>query len=177
MDEAYHEYALAVGVPDATRWLDRFPNLVVTRTFSKAYGLAGIRVGYCLSSVQVADVLNRVRQPFNVNSLAQSGAETALADRDFIAASVRSNQAGLEQLGRGFEALGLGATPSAGNFMLVELPVQPELAYEGMLRRGVIVRPVGNYGLDRHLRITVGTPGQNERMLTALGEVLGERAP
>jgi len=172
VDEAYHEYAVEHGVPDATAWLDRFPNLVVTRTFSKAYGLAGIRVGYGLSSAGVADLLNRVRQPFNVNSLALRGAEAALSDHAFIADSVRVNQAGLNRLRAGFAALGLQAIPSAGNFMLVNIDADPGRVYEGMLRRGVIVRPVGNYGLHTHLRVTVGTTEQNERMLEALSEVL-----
>lgn len=172
VDEAYHEYAAALGVPDATRWLSRFPNLVVTRTFSKAYGLAGIRAGYCLSSPRVADLLNRVRQPFNLNSLALAGASAALGDSDFIARSVRENAAGMALLSEGLQALGIAVPASAGNFLLVDLGRPSGPVFEGLLRRGVIVRPVANYGLPGHLRITVGTTQQVQRLLAALRDVL-----
>jgi histidinol-phosphate aminotransferase len=174
VDEAYHEYSQAVGVPDATRWLDRFPNLVVTRTFSKAYGLAGIRVGYALSCPAVADLLNRVRQPFNVNSLALAGAAAALDDREFIARSVAANAGELRVLAAGLRDRGLMAVPSAANFLLVDMQQPAAKVYDALLRRGVIVRPVGNYGLPNHLRITVGTPEQNGLLLAALDELQRE---
>jgi histidinol-phosphate aminotransferase len=177
VDEAYHEYGQVLGLPDASRWLDDFPNLVVSRTFSKAYGLAGIRVGYCLSSPEVAGLLNRLRQPFNVNSLALVGAEAALGDRAFLERSVALNTAELERVGDGLAALGLAALPSAGNFVLVDLGRPAQAVYEALLLRGVITRPVGNYGLDEHLRITVGTEAQNARMLEALAESLGNHDP
>jgi len=172
VDEAYFEYAVERGAPDASAWVKTFPNLVVSRTFSKAYGLAGIRVGYCVSSPQVADLLNRLRQPFNVNSLALAGAEAALADTAFIERSVRENARGLAQLRKGLEPLGLHAPDSACNFLLLDLGRDAAAVNEALLRRGVIVRPVANYGLPRHLRVTVGTAPQNRRFLDALAEVL-----
>ena len=174
VDEAYHEYAAPLGIPDVSTWLEDFPNLVVTRTFSKAYGLAGLRVGYSLSSVAIADLLNRVRQPFNVNSLAQAGAAAALGDRDFIERSVRVNAEGLQHLRDGLHALGIGAPPSAANFALADLGQASGPVYEGLLRRGVIARPVANYGLPNHLRISVGTPKQVDGLLAALEDTLGE---
>jgi len=171
LDEAYFEYAAQLGVPDTSTWLDDYPNLVVTRTFSKAFGLAGIRVGYALSSAPVADLLNRVRQPFNVNSLALLAAEAALADTQYLQQVVSLNAEGIEQLSAGMQALSYKVTPSAGNFLLVDMgrPAMP--IYEGLLRQGLIVRPVGNYGLPDHLRITIGTKGQNEALLGALENV------
>lgn len=172
VDEAYFEYAQALGAGDASQWINRYANLLVTRTFSKAYGLAGIRVGYAISSPDVADLLNRVRQPFNVNSLALAGAEAAIADSAFLERSLRDNAAGAIQLGEGFEQLGLGVTPSACNFLLADLGRDAAAVNEALMRQGVIVRPVANYGLPHHLRITIGTASQNERLLGALKAAL-----
>jgi histidinol-phosphate aminotransferase len=174
VDEAYHEYSQATGVPDATRWLDRHPNLVVTRTFSKAYGLAGIRVGYALSSPEVADLLNRVRQPFNVNSLALAGATAALDDAEFIARSVDANAAEMRSLTAGLESRGFQLVPSAANFLLAYMHQPAAKIYAALLRKGVIVRPVENYGLPDHLRITIGTPEQNGVLLAALDDLRRE---
>lgn len=174
VDEAYFEYSRDQGLADCSEWLTVFPNLVVSRTFSKVYGLAGIRVGYCLSSPDIADILNRIRQPFNVNSLALLGAEAALGDKTFIRHSVESNAHGVRQLTEGLRGLGIACGPSAGNFVLADmgLPVMP--VYEALLRQGIIVRPVGNYGLPNHLRITVGTAEQNEALLNAVANVAQE---
>ena len=172
VDEAYFEYAQRLGAGDATRWIKRYPNLLVTRTFSKAYGLAGIRVGYAVSSPQVAGLLNRIRQPFNVNSLALAGAEAAITDTAFLECSVLENASGVVQLGEGLTKLGLVVTPSACNFLLADLGQDAAPVNEDLLRAGVIVRPVANYGLPDHLRITVGTAEQNERLLAALAMVL-----
>ena len=174
LDEAYHDYALEHGCPDGTQWLARFPNLVVARTFSKAYGLAGLRVGYALSHPDVADLLNRVRQPFNVSVPGLAAASAALDDTAHLQATLEVNRAGLARLRAGLSALGIDVLPAAGNFLLCDFrrPVGP--VNEALLRRGVIVRPVGNYALPNHLRITVGTPGQNERLLAALAAVLAE---
>jgi histidinol-phosphate aminotransferase len=171
IDEAYHEYAAAAGLPDAARWLGRYPNLVVTRTFSKAYGLAGIRVGYGLSSPAVADLLNRVRQPFNVNSLALAGATAALDDTAFITASVSANAKGVRQLRDGLGQRGFHVVPSGANFVLADMRQGAGDIYEALLHKGIIVRPVGNYGLPNHLRITVGTAEQNAALLCALDEL------
>lgn len=172
IDEAYIEYVAAPDHADASRWLSEFPNLVVTRTFSKAYGLAGLRVGYALSSPAVAGLLNRVRQPFNVNSVALLAACGALADREHLQRSVQLNRTGLEQLQQGLHALGLRTYRSRGNFVLFDCGRPASSLYEALLRQGVIVRPVGNYGLPNHLRVTVGTPEQNQRMLQALQRAL-----
>jgi histidinol-phosphate aminotransferase len=174
VDEAYFEYSRPLGLPDASAWLEEFPQLIVTRTFSKAYGLAGIRVGYSLSSPAIADVLNRIRQPFNVNSVALAGAKAALQDQEFIRRSVSTNTAGLEQLKKGLAELGLGACPSAANFLLVDLARPAGPVNEALLRAGIIVRPVGNYGLPNHLRITVGTATQNQSLLQALAGIVPE---
>lgn len=168
LDEAYGEYVAGTDWPDAVRWLDEFPNLIVTRTFSKMYALAGLRVGYSVSHPQVADLLNRVRQPFNVNSLAQVAARAALDDAGHVARSRQINAMGLLQLSSGLSALGWRVLPSAGNFVLVDTGSTALPWYEKLLRAGVIVRPVASYGLPDHLRITIGLPEQNERLLSVL---------
>lgn len=172
VDQAYFEYVEDARYPDAADWLARYPNLVVTRTFSKAFGLAGLRVGYAISHPQVADLLNRVRQPFNVNSLAQAAAVAALEDPAHLEHSVAANRAGLVQLAQGFDRLGVRHFPSVANFVLVDCGRPAGAVYEAMLRHGVIVRPLGGYGMPNHLRITVGTTTQNERMLEALQQAL-----
>jgi histidinol-phosphate aminotransferase len=172
VDEAYIEYA-AAGHPDASQWLSEFPNLIVTRTFSKAYGLASLRVGYSLSHADVADLLNRVRHPFNVNAMAQAAALAALADQPFIQRSVEVNNAGMEQLREGFSAMGLGYIPSAGNFITVDLGRSATEVDQALLREGCITRPVANYAMPNHLRVSIGLEAENARFLTALKRVLG----
>lgn len=171
VDEAYFEYVQTPDYPDATRWLDRFPNLVVTRTFSKAYGLAGLRIGYSVSSAAIADILNRIRQPFNTNSLAQAAALAALDDTAHLARSVELNTAEMARVATACRSLGLGVNPSVGNFLLVDMggPAQP--LFDALLREGVIVRPVANYGLPQHLRISLGLPAENDRLIAALEKV------
>ena len=176
LDEAYHEYSVSAGVPDGTRWLARHPNLVVARTFSKAYGLAGLRVGYALSDPDVADLLNRVRQPFNVSVAALAAATAALDDQAHLDATRALNREGLARLREGLSALGLGVLPSAANFLLCDLGRPAGPVNEALLRQGVIVRPLGNYGLPNHLRITTGTAAQNERVLAAMSTALTARA-
>ncbi len=173
VDEAYIEYVDDPAFPDSVRWLDAFPNLIVTRTFSKIYGLAGLRVGYSLSHPEVADMLNRVRQPFNVNSLALAAAEAALEDQAHIERSRALNRSGLVQLREGFAALGLQTLPSAGNFLCVDLGRDAKPVFDALLREGVIVRPVANYGLPTFLRVTVGTADENDFCLAAFAKVLG----
>ncbi len=173
VDEAYHEYLHGrPGYASALDWLDRHPNLVITRTFSKAYGLAGLRVGYAISQPEVAELLNRVRQPFNVNLPALAAAEAALDDETHLARAREVNEHGLEQLQRGLEALGLRWIPSVANFLTVDLGHPAGAVYDALLRRGVIARPVGAYGLQRHLRVSVGLPEENRRFLAALSRVL-----
>ena len=175
VDEAYIEYVVDSSFPDSSRWLGEFPNLVVTRTFSKAFGLAGLRVGYALSHPAVAGLLNRVRQAFNVNSLALAAATAALEDHEHLTQSIEINRAGMQQLERGLDALLVQRLPSRGNFILIDCKRPAAQVYEAMLRQGVIVRPVANYRLPHHLRLTIGTDAQNRRMLAALESAL--RAP
>ena len=172
IDEAYNEYLPADLRADTVKWLRRHPNLVVTRTFSKAYGLAGLRVGYALAHPSVADVMNRVRQPFNVNSMALAAAAAALEDMEFVARSYAGNLEGLRQLREGAGRLGLEYIPSYGNFLTIRVGRAQDV-YKRLLRRGVIVRPVGGgYELPEHLRVTVGTEEENERFLAALAASL-----
>jgi len=171
LDEAYGEY-----LPDALKsptpgWIAEHPNLVISRTLSKAFGLAGLRVGYGLAHPEVAEVMNRVRQPFNVNHLAMVAACAALDDDVFIAESRRVNAAGLAQLAEGFKRLGLEYIPSFGNFITVRVGNAARV-YQSMLEEGVIVRPIAGYGMPEHLRVTVGKPGHNERFLAALARAV-----
>jgi len=170
IDEAYFEYVSEPEYPDALQWLPKHPNLIVTRTFSKAYGLAGLRAGYAVSSPEIADYLNRVRQPFNVNSLALAGAAAALDDAAHLNSTVQLNSAGLLQLSQAFVTRGLDFIPSVANFITVDVGRTALEVYETLLRAGVIVRPVANYGLPRHLRVSVGTAKQNNAFLDALDQ-------
>ena len=172
VDEAYFEYVEVAAYPDTSGWLEQFPNLIVTRTFSKAYGLAGLRVGYALSRPEVAELLNRVRQPFNVNMVAQAAALAALDDVDHLQDCIRRNREGMLQLLAGFEKLGLAWIESAGNFVAVETGRAGTDVYEDLLQQGIIVRPVANYGMPNHLRITVGRADENARFLNSLEQVL-----
>ena len=171
LDEAYNEYLDPAQQADATAWIGAFPHLVVSRSFSKAYGLAALRVGYGVAAPAIADLLNRVRQPFNVNALAQAAAVAALADTAYVDESRALNAAGMRQLARGLEALGRRMLPSHGNFVLVHVGDAPRV-YHALLQQGVIVRPVANYGLPEWLRVTVGLPAENERFLAALASAL-----
>ena len=172
LDEAYIEYAEGDELPDGLDYLARYPNLLVSRTFSKAYGLASLRVGYALSSPQVADVLNRVRAPFNVNSLALAAACAALDDADYLAASRRTNDAGMAQLEAGFRRLGLSWIPSKGNFIAVDFGRDAAPINQALLQAGVIVRPVAGYGMPTFLRVSIGTEQENARFLEALEQIL-----
>ena len=172
IDEAYFEFVNSVDAVDSIQWLKKFPNLLITRTFSKAYGLAGLRVGYGLSSPEMADILNRVRQPFNNNTLALVAAEAALDDAEHLQSTINVNAAGMQQLTAGFKQLNLEWIPSAGNFVLVDIKQSGQVIYDALLRKGVIVRPVANYELPHHLRISVGTEAENNIFLQALTETL-----
>jgi histidinol-phosphate aminotransferase len=171
LDEAYGEYLPDALKSPAPRWLASHPNLVVSRTLSKAFGLAGLRVGFGFAAPEVAEVMNRVRQPFNVNHLAMVAACAALEDHEFIARSRDVNARGLEQLRQGFERLGLEYIPSFGNFITVRVGDAARV-YDAILKEGVIVRPIAGYGLPEHLRVTVGLPEHNARFLAALERAL-----
>jgi histidinol-phosphate aminotransferase len=176
VDEAYYEYACSDDDPDALSWLDEFPNLVVVRTFSKAYGLAGLRVGYCVSAPGIAELLNRVRQPFNVNSVAQAAAVAALREQAWVTECRKLNAELRGGLLTALEQLGINCLPSKGNFLLAHVGPDAADCHEFLLRNGVIVRPVANYGLPEYLRITVGARKETDRLLEVLGEYCGNRS-
>ncbi|WP_438971470.1 histidinol-phosphate transaminase [Methylophaga sp.] len=173
LDEAYVEYL--EQQENTVSWLQDFHNLIITRTFSKAYGLAGLRIGYSLSHPEVADLLNRVRQPFNANSLAQAAAVAALGDDNYLEQAREMNTAGMKQFVAGFEKLNLNFIPSKGNFITVNVHRNAAEVFDDLLYEGVIVRPIANYGLPQHLRVTIGLPKENERFLEALSTVLGQK--
>lgn len=171
LDEAYTEYLPETDRYDAISWLARFPNLLISRTFSKAYGLAGLRVGYGLGHPSVIDLLNRVRQPFNVNSLALAAATAALGDDEFLAKSADLNRRGMVQLTEAFKALSLEWIPSWGNFVTVKVG-DGDAVCRKLLAQGVIVRPIGGYGMPQWLRVSVGLPEENARFIAALPQAL-----
>lgn len=173
VDEAYFEYGLSeVDYPDASQWLADFPNLIVTRTFSKAYGLAALRCGYALSHPDVANLLNRVRQPFNNNQLALVAAETALQDSDYLEKSIAVNSSGMRYLLTAFDDMGLEFIPSLGNFICIDFEQEAEPVYQELLKAGVIVRPVANYGMPNHLRVSIGLEQENKKFIYELGRIL-----
>lgn len=172
LDEAYFEYMPDDLKPDTQVLLNQYKNLIVTRTFSKIYGLAGLRIGYSISHPDVADILNRVRQPFNTNMPAQAAALAAIDDENHVTNSASINASGLKQYAKAFEELGLNYIPSIANFIAVDVNKLAMPVYDALLREGVIVRPVASYNMPQHLRITVGTKEQNERVLAALQKVM-----
>ena len=171
LDEAYNEYLPPAERLDVAAWIKDFPNLVVTRTFSKIFGLAGLRVGYALASPEVADLMNRVRQPFNVNNLAIAAAVAALDDHQFVADSYELNRRGMEQIVEGLHRLGLEHIPSHGNFVTFKAG-DGAAVNQKLLKQGVIVRPIGGYGLPEWLRVTIGAEPENARFLEALEKAL-----
>jgi histidinol-phosphate aminotransferase len=175
LDEAYNEYLPPAVQYDSLAWVRRSPNLIVSRTFSKVYGLAGLRVGYGIAQQDLTDLLNRIRQPFNANSVAQAAARAALDEVDFVRRSVAMNDRGRSELCTALAAMGLQVAPAYGNFVLVR--IGPAAAvYQDLLRRGVIVRPVANYGLPEWLRVTVGLPEENARFLRELPQAIARAA-
>ncbi len=168
VDEAYFEYVEEDEYPDTVQWLNDFPNLIVTRTFSKIYALAGLRVGYAICSEEIADLLNRVRHPFNVNSLAIEAATAALSDREHLEKCVEINTKGIKFWRAACQYRGLDYIPSVGNFVTIDVEQNAVPLYEAMLKEAVIVRPIPNYGLPNHLRITISTAEENQRCLDAL---------
>ncbi len=173
LDEAYNEYLDSKLASASLKWLQEFPNLVVSRTFSKAYGLAGLRVGFAFAHPQVADLMNRVRQPFNVSNIAQSAAVAALADQDFVQRSRAHNAQEMRTVTAGLKRLGLTWIPSFANFVSFKVPKASEV-YQCLLGQGVIVRPITGYGMPEYLRVTVGTGAENSRFLAALEAALAK---
>lgn len=177
LDEAYNEYLAPQLQYESVEWVRRFPNLLVSRTMSKAYGLAGLRVGFAIAQPQLTDLLNRIRQPFNVNSLAQAAAIAALNDKDFLHKSAQMNAAGYVQLTEAFDEMGIEYVPSYGNFVLMKAGNDDAAGTRvnlALLKQGVIVRPVNNYGLPQWLRVSIGLPQENTAFLNALKKALAE---
>jgi histidinol-phosphate aminotransferase len=172
LDEAYTEYADEGEHVDGLELLGERANLVVMRTFSKAYGLAALRVGWAVMPAYAADLCNRIREPFHVNSIAQAAALAALEDASHVARTVEVNAAVRESLCAQLDTLGLDYVRGQTNFVLVRSPIGGAALTDGLLRRGVIIRPLANYGLHEHVRISLGTPEENERLVAALREVL-----
>jgi histidinol-phosphate aminotransferase len=176
LDEAYNEYLAPQHQFESAQWVRKYPNLIVSRTFSKAYGLAGLRVGFGIAQPAITDLMNRIRQPFNVNSMAQAAAIAALNDKAFLEKGARNNAEGYKQLTAAFDELGLEYVPSFGNFVLVRVGDDDNAGARvnvALLKQGVIVRPVGNYGLPQWLRISIGLPEENARFIEALKKALG----
>ena len=175
-DEAYVEFAQGPDFPDSLAYMKQGRKVVVLRTFSKAASLAGLRVGYGVADPDAVALLNRIRPPFNVNSLAQAAALAALDDEPHILECVRLIDAGRQLLYDEFKALGLKYVPSRANFILVDVGRSAAEIYQKLLREGVIVRPLTSFGMETALRITIGTPQENRRLVRALGAVLGKRS-
>ena len=173
LDEAYYEYLAPDVAADSVSWLQGFPNLLIARTFSKAYGLAGLRVGFALAHPEVAGLLNRVRQPFNVSSVAQAAALAALGDKPHLKRSIALNTAGMQQICAGLQRLGLTFIPSFGNFLSFRIGSATAI-YQRLLQRGVIVRPVANYGMPEYLRVSIGLEAENDKFLSALASAIQE---
>ena len=173
LDEAYYEYLAPAVAPKSISWLARFPNLLIARTFSKAYGLAGLRVGFGLAQADVIGMLNRVRQPFNVSSVAQVAAVAALGDTAHLQRSVALNSAGMQQICSGLKRLGLSFIPSYGNFVSFRIGSATAM-YQRLLQRGVIVRPVASYAMPEYLRVSIGLETENEKFLSALASAMQE---
>jgi histidinol-phosphate aminotransferase len=172
MDEAYFEYVRAGDYPDATTYRQKHPNVIAVRTFSKIYGLAGLRLGYAVLDAKYVEYLNRTRMPFNVSSLALAGGLAALEDAEHVKRSVEVNTAGLAYLLRELPGVGVGVLPSVANFVFVDLKRPSGPVYEALLRRGIIVRPIPNYGFPTAVRISVGLPEENARLVKGLREIL-----
>jgi histidinol-phosphate aminotransferase len=172
LDQAYFEYLDDSDFPNGIELIDEYPNLIVTRTFSKVYGLAGLRIGYAVANSTITNLLNRVRQPFNANTIALEAARMALDERQYLQHCLQVNRQGLIALAEGATALGLSYIPSVGNFLTIDFREPARRIFDSLLKQGVIVRPLENYGLPNHLRITVGSADENRRFLAALAAVL-----
>ena len=176
LDEAYFEFGnIKKDYPDSVKLLKKYPNLIVTRTFSKAYGLAGLRVGYAVASEGIVNALNKVREPFNVNLLAQEAAVAALDDRAHLNKTVKLVNEGRKFLTAALEIMGARCVDTVTNFILADLGREAQPVYEGLLKRGVIVRPMNAWGLSRFIRVTIGTKADNKRFIDSLKKVLGSK--
>jgi histidinol-phosphate aminotransferase len=177
LDQAYDEYLSRADKANSIAWLKNFQNLIITHTFSKAYGLASVRVGFALAHADIANLMNRIRQPFNVNSIGLAAAQAALNDVEFVKLSYMTNRAGMQQMIAGLDQLGVGYIPSYGNFISIQIEgqqVDTLSVYKSLLHQGVIVRPLGNYGMPNHLRVTIGIEEENKKFLSVLEQALKE---
>ena len=174
-DEAYMEFAFGPDFPETLNYVKQGRRVVTLRTFSKATSLAGLRVGYGIADADAISLMNRIRQPFNVNSLAQVAALAALEDEAHVLECVRMNEAGRHFLYEEFKALGIRYVPSRANFILVDVGRSAAEIYQKLLQQGVIVRPMTPFGMETALRITVGTPEENRKLVKALKAVLGKK--
>ncbi len=172
IDEAYSEYITQQDYPNTLELLSKYPNVIVTRTFSKVYGLAALRLGYAVASLEITDMLNRARLPFNVNSIAAAAGIAALSDQDHVARTVQMNDSGLRQLEDGLNRLKISFIPSVCNFITIDVQAHASDIYQKLLALGVIVRPLSAYGMPTHLRVTVGTQPENERFLETLHQIM-----
>lgn len=172
LDYAYREYARAADLPGAMEFYKDYPNLIVTGTFSKIYGLGGLRVGYATAHPDILLPMRKVKTPFNVTSLGLAGAMAALDDDAHVQRSIQVNSEGMAFLEKELGRMGLDHWPSQGNFLLVNMPADPNKIFQALLQKGVIVRPVGGYGLKQQLRFTIGTAAENKRLISALEDVL-----
>lgn len=172
LDEAYTEFAEHSQIPNGLKILADYPNLIVTRTFSKAYGLAALRIGFAAANPDITNLLNRVRQPFNVSSLGQLAAIAALNDEHYLQKTVMLNSQGYAQLTQGLDNLNLSYIPSAANFITLNCKTDAQPIYTALLHQGVIVRPLAVYGLPDHLRVSIGTQSENHQFLAALEKVM-----
>lgn len=171
-DEAYHEYVTESDYPKTQELQNIYPNLIITRTFSKAYGMAGMRVGYALSNPVIADILNRIRLPFNVSTPGMAAACAALGDDEFLQKTVTLNQQGKAYWMKACAELTISVIPSSTNFITCDFKTDTQLIFQKLLQMGIIVRPLHTYQMPNHLRITIGTDEQNERAVAALREIL-----
>lgn len=172
LDEAYIDYQTVEDLPDSIALQDQYENLIITRTFSKAYGLGGLRLGYAIASEQIANILNRYRAPFSINALAEKAAVASLHDINHLQTSCQVNQKGMKQVTQGLKSLEVDYIPSAGNFVAIQLPMDCQQAYSELLKQGVIVRPLKPYGMSQHLRCTIGKKEQNKKLLQAIESIL-----
>ncbi len=172
LDEAYNEYIDLPDYPNSLELLAQYPNLIITRTFSKVYGLAALRLGYAISSPNIADILNRARLPFNVNSIAAHACAAALGDHEHVKRSVQLNKMGMQQLQDGLKKLKVDYIPSVGNFITIHVEKSGYEMYQLLLQQGVIVRPLTAYDLPNHIRVTIGTQEQNERFLNTFQQLI-----
>ena len=168
IDEAYHEYVEKPDYPKSVQLLNKYPNLVISRTFSKVFGLAGMRLGYLITNPAISDLLHRSRLPFNVNSCAVEAGIAALSDYEFLANTKKANREGMLQLTSGFDDFGIEYIPSVANFITINTKQDATLVYNKLLQQGIIVRPLAPYNMPEFLRITIGTYEDNERLLSII---------